>query len=207
MIKSKKDYFFYKEADRILSGREERTLCNRLKLFLVPDPVGEFMRLLRAVEYYQNCPTGIFGKLKLHYFKYRFRKISLKLSFSIPANIFGPGLFIPHYGTITINSRACVGANCVLHTCVCITAKEQIIIGDNVYISTGSIIAGNIEINDNVTVGANSLVNKSFNETNVLIGGSPAKVIMERKAWFLEDGKDYEQRIIEINELKNKLYK
>jgi len=206
MIKSKKDYFFYREADRIISGRAKKTFTGLLKLFLVPDHIGAFMGYLRAVEYYTNCNTGILGKLKLHYFKNRFRKTSLQLGFSIPPNCFGAGLFIPHYGTIVINSKARVGANCVLHTCVCITAKDSISAGDNVYFSTGVILAGNIEIKDNITIGANSLVNKNVDETNVLIGGSPAKVIRERKAWFLEDGKEYEQRVNEINKLKTRLY-
>ena len=207
MIKNKTDYFFYKEADRIISGRVPKSFLVRLKLLLVPDPIGKFMCLLRAVEYYDNCSTGIAGKLKGKFYKQQFRKTSLKLGFSIPPNVFGPGLFIPHYGTIVINAKARVGANCVLHTSTCITAKEGINIGDNFYFSTGSILAGNIQLNDSVTVGANSLVNKSFTETNVLIGGSPAKVLRERKAWFLEDGNEYEQRVNKINELKMSLYK
>lgn len=207
MIKNRKDYFFYKEADRIISGRIKKTFRARIKLFFVPDHIGKFMGLLRAVEYYQNCGSGMLGKFILQYYKHRFRVLSLKLGFNIPPNVFGPGLFIPHYGTIVINHKAKAGANCVLHTCVCITAKERISIGDNAYFSTGAILAGNIEIKDSVTIGANSLVNKNVEESNVLVGGSPAKVVRARKAWFLEDGERFEQRVNEINELKNDLYK
>jgi len=206
MIRNKKDYFFYKEADRIISGREKKTLSSRLKLLLAPDPIGKFMRLLRTVEYYENCGSGLLDKLIGKYYRSRFNRISLKLGFSIPANVFGPGLLIPHYGTIVINAKVRVGANCVVHTCVCLTAKEGIKMGDNVYLSTGVIVAGNVDINDNITVSGNSFVNKSFTEKNLLIGGSPAKVLRERKAWFLEDGIQYEQRVNEINQLKTKLY-
>ena len=207
MIKNKIDYFFYKEADRIIAGRERKTPLVRLKLFFNPDYIGQFLELLRKVEYYQNCSTGMLGKLKTNYFKYKFYKISLKLGFSIPPNVFGPGLTIPHYGTIVINRNAKVGANCVLHTSTCINVKETVTLGDNTYISTGVIIAGNVQLKDSVTISANSFLNKSIEGTNILIGGTPAKYLKERKAWYLEDGNEYEQRIGVISELKKKLYK
>lgn len=206
MIKNKIDYYFYKEADRIIAGREKETLTVRIKLLLMPDHIGRFLKILRKVEYYQNCSAGIWGKLKTNYYKYKFYKISLKLGFTIPPNVFGPGLFIPHYGTIVINKNANVGANCVLHTSTCINVKEVVSLGDNVYISTGVIIAGNVKIEDNVTISANSFVNKNVEGTNILIGGTPAKVVKERKAWYFEDGQEYEKRVVRINELKTKMY-
>jgi len=206
MIKNKTDYIFYRESDRIISGRNKKTFFDGIKLFFIPDSISDFMTLLRTVEYYENCSKNILDKIKSKYFKHKFRKKSLQLGFSIPPNVFGPGLFIPHYGTIVINSKATVGANCVLHTSTCITAKDYIEMGNNVYISTGAIIAGNLKINDNVTIGANSLLNKSFNETDVLLAGSPATIIKKRKAWYLEDGVQYENRVNEIMELKKKLY-
>lgn len=207
MIKSKTDYYFYKEADRIISGREKRTLLLQLKLFFLPDHIWSFLILLRKTEYHLNCGKGMLGKLKANYFKYRFYKLSLKLGFSIPPNVFGPGLTIPHYGTIVINRKATVGANCVLHTSTCINVKEQVNLGDNTYISTGVIIAGNVVLGDSVTISANSFVNKNIEGTNILVGGSPAKVIKERKAWYLEDGDEYAERMGIINQLKNTLYK
>ncbi|MGG9964359.1 hypothetical protein [Ferruginibacter sp. SUN106] len=207
MIQNKTDYYFYKEADRIISGRPKKTLATRLKGIFNPDHIGNFLILLRATEYHLNCSSGISGKLKANYYKYRLYKLSLKLGFSIPPNVFGPGLTIPHYGTIVINRLAKVGANCVLHTSTCINVKQQVNLGDNTYISTGVIIAGNVDISDSVTISANSFVNKSIEGKNLLVGGSPAKIIKERKAWYLEDGNEYEERINIINELKRTLYK
>lgn len=50
------------------------------------------------------------------------------------------------------------------------------VIGDNCYIGTGAKIFGNITIGDNVKIGANAVVNKSFG-SNVTIAGIPARVV------------------------------
>jgi len=207
MIRNKTDYFFYKEADRIIAGRPKRTLAVRLKSIFNPDHIGRFLILLRALEYHQNCSTGAWGRLKINYYKYKLLHAGIKLGFSIPPNVFGPGLTIPHYGTIVINRNAIVGANCVLHTSTCINVKERVYLGDNTYISTGVIIAGNVELGESVTISANSFVNKNVEGSNLLIGGTPAKILKQRKAWYLEDGKEYEERVTVINELKKNLYK
>jgi serine O-acetyltransferase len=206
MIQSKRDLIFYKEADRIISGRAKKSIAGRIKGIIAPDHIQNFLILLRTVEYYRNCRKGIIGKLFETYFFYRFNRISVKLGFSIPPNVFGPGLFIPHYGTIVINSNAKVGANCVLHTCVCIAGNDEKIIGDNVYFSTGSVVSGKTRLSDNVTISVNSLVNKSFEIDNILLGGTPAKVLKERKPWYIEDGPTYINRVNEINKLKHNIY-
>jgi acetyltransferase-like isoleucine patch superfamily enzyme len=53
---------------------------------------------------------------------------------------------------------------------------ENIVIGKNCWLGFGSVILPGVVLGDNVTVGANSVVTKSF-ESNVVIGGIPAKVI------------------------------
>jgi len=105
----------------------------------------------------------------------------LKLGFTIPINVFGPGLSIAHYGTIVVSQHASVGANCRLHAGVNIGAsagqKGAPEIGNNVYIGPGAIIFGNIKIADGVSIGANATVNKSFETNNVVVAGTPARVV------------------------------
>ena len=50
------------------------------------------------------------------------------------------------------------------------------IIGDNCIISSGAKIIGGITLGDNVVVGANAVVTKSF-PSNTVIAGVPAKII------------------------------
>jgi serine O-acetyltransferase len=110
-----------------------------------------------------------------------FHKYSVKLGFSIPLNVFGPGLSIAHYGTIVVSDAAKVGKNCRIHEGVNIGATNGSFkapeIGDNVFIGTGAKIIGDITIADDVAIGANAVVVKSILEKGVTYGGVPAKKI------------------------------
>ena len=108
------------------------------------------------------------------------------MGFSIGYNVFGYGLFIPHYGTIVVGGTNKIGNYAVLHTSICISdnGKE---IGDAFYCATGVKMTSKLTLGNNISVGANSLVNKSFITNNVLIGGVPAKVIKEEAPWYIRD--------------------
>ena len=54
---------------------------------------------------------------------------------------------------------------------------DAIIIGRNCWIGAGSVILSGVVLGDKTIVGANSVVNKSFDEGNVVIAGVPAKII------------------------------
>lgn len=84
-------------------------------------------------------------------------------------------------GTV-IHFNAKIGDNCTIAQNVTIGRnigdKNVPVIGNNVYIGTGSVVFGEITIGDNVLIGANSLVNKSV-EGNKIVAGNPFKVIRE----------------------------
>ncbi len=107
--------------------------------------------------------------------------MNANLGFSIPINVFGPGLRIAHRGTIVINKNARTGDNCRIHACTNIGSNLDEVsapqIGNNMYIGPGAKIFGNVVIADNITIGANSVVNKSFCEKSISIAGIPAKKI------------------------------
>ena len=175
MINSYEDYKRYLQADRIALGVRSRWA-------VFTDEILQFQCQLRKVEFLTNCKKSSARRFLA---VYRFRKISIKLGFSIPINVFGPGLAILHYGTIVVNSGVRVGSNCRIHTGVNIGAQlgkgtEVPRIGNNCYIGPGAKLFGAIEIGDNTAIGANAVVNKSFPEGNVTLGGIPAKVISEK---------------------------
>jgi serine O-acetyltransferase len=183
MITSKKEYHYYLEQDALARGIKKQGLKSRLKMILVPNPTWIFQKRLRKLEYYTNCKDDLLSRIYIHYLRFRFNKLSIKLGYSIPPNVFGPGLCIIHYGTIVVNSRARIGKNCRMEVCVNIGASggkpEAPQIGDNVYIAPGVKIYGDITIGNNIAIGANSSVNKSFTENGILLAGSPAKKIKE----------------------------
>lgn len=178
MIKTKQHYHSYLKADKVALGRTGK------KPFFT-DNIWKFERLLRKVEYYHNCKRSILWKPYVLFLKWRYHLMSVKLGFTIPKNVFGPGLSIAHIGTIVVNNNTRVGANCRLHTCVNIGTKAGHSslapkIGNNVYIGPGAKLFGDIEIADGIAIGANSVVNKSFLEPNISIAGIPAKKISDK---------------------------
>lgn len=184
MIKSRQDYIDYLKQDALARGEiYAYSLKLKIKSFVAPVHTWVFQKRLRKLEYYLNCKNDPISKLYLKILWLRFKKISLKLGYSIPPNVFGPGLCILHYGTIVVNSKAKIGKNCRVEVCVNIGASggnpAAPQIGDNVYIAPGVKIYGDISIANNIAIGANSTVNKSFEEENILIAGSPAKRIKE----------------------------
>lgn len=156
-----------------------RNLIEAIKDFFFPNAIA-YLYYLRHVEYYRNVPS-LCGNILLPYFTFMFRRAGRQLGYSIGVNSCGPGLSLPHYGTIIISAEARLGANCRVHACVNIGAsagrKEAPIIGDNVYIGPSCVLFGDIHIANNVTIGANATVNKSFEQENVVIAGTPAIIV------------------------------
>lgn len=60
--------------------------------------------------------------------------------------------------------------------------KQDVIIGDNVWIGNGAIILKGVTIGDNVVIGAGSIVTKDI-PANCIAAGNPAKVIKKIKRW------------------------
>lgn len=205
MIKTKKELDFYIKADRIMRGLPLKpSLKEKLLSYFNGGDIIDFQRLMRKYSYYSNISNpNIIQKIKCNYYHYLYKKISLRLNFSIGPDVFGYGLLIPHYGTIVINSKARVGNFAVVHTCTNIAGKK--IMGDALYLATGSQIVGDITIGDNVSVAANSLVNKDC-DGNTLVGGVPSRVLRDNyPAWYIRDGKTFEERVNRVERLRKEM--
>lgn len=62
-------------------------------------------------------------------------------------------------------------------------APQDIIVGDNVWIGTRTVILKGSTIPSNSVIGACSLINKKFDKENTIIVGNPAKVVKENIFW------------------------
>jgi len=185
VIKSKDDYLFYLEADKIALLRNYKGALARS--YLRRNLVWKFQRLLREVEYLGNCGQGLLSRISYLRALHAFEDLSVKLGFTIPCNVFGPGLSIAHRGTIVVHSDSKIGENCRIHHGVTIGSGRLIpndspLIGNNVFIGAGAIIVGAITIADGVAIGANSYVDKSILEPNITIAGCPAKKISNKSS-------------------------
>lgn len=174
MIRTRKDLDWYLKCDRIAMQKKNK-----------PRPWNDtyyFLWVLRHYEYWNN-QTGIIARFFALVWHVRYKRISMKCGFTIPINIIGPGLCLPHYGTIVVSSNAVIGKNCKIHAGVNIGAtsgnSEAKTIGDNVYIGPGVKIIGGGYIANRVVVGANAVVLGDIKEEGITVAGIPAKKISD----------------------------
>lgn len=170
MIKNKKDYYEYLEADRIAN------LKRRKYPLPVIDIVWKQLIILRRSEYHLNCMRDSFIKTIIcGYDKFVLNKLALKTGIQISPNCFGKGLTIYHHGLVVCNATVKAGDYVTLQMGINIAA--DVTIGDNVYIAPGVKIAKGVSIPDNCIIGYNSVVTKSLLEPNSTYVGIPAKKI------------------------------
>lgn len=181
MIDSKEKYRHYLRADKKALGIQKH------KPSIIGDEIWKFEVLLRKAEYYKNTMgKNLLKKILYAVTMYRFHKLRVKLGFSIPLNVFGPGLSIAHRGTIVVNGNAKIGKNCRIQECTTIGAtngeSSAPVLGDNIFIGSGARIIGNIKIADDIAIGANAVVNKNFDTSGITIAGVPAKKVSDNNS-------------------------
>jgi serine O-acetyltransferase len=151
-----------------------------LKGLLIPGFHYTFIFRLNK-KYSKNKLFSIFLRLYL-------RKLSFKYGFQIPISTkIGEGLYLGHFGPIIINEKAIIGRNCNIAHCTTIGQtnrgkdKGTPIIGDFVWIGTGSVIVGKIIIGNNVLIAPNTYVNQDI-PSNSIVVGNPIRIINNPKA-------------------------
>lgn len=145
--------------------------------------VFRYLKNLRKYEYTINCLKGhsIIGNVIYILRKFYWRRLSIKYNLLLPPNVIGPGFRIAHIvgGGIIVNCRS-IGRNCSVNAGVIIGnngGQDRIAtIGNNVSISIGAKIIGNVIIGNNVIVAPNSVVVKDVPD-NCVVSGIPAKII------------------------------
>lgn len=175
MITSRHEYLQYRRADIAAYGLQRVTLYDWLRIDQL-----RFQLRLRRLEYLTNCRRWrLLSRAVLEVMNHR---LAVRLGFTIPKNVFGPGLCLVHRGTVVVSPQARVGANCRLHPSTSIGEYNGApTIGDFVYIGPGAKLYGPITIGRNVAVGANAVVNSSFGD-NCTVGGIPASVLSQNGA-------------------------
>ena len=204
MIRSRKELSFFLKADRMMNrGQWYPQFKDFFKELILPDNIMRFLSAMRHVDYYTNS-SGIFNKLMKFVWSWRYQRLSLKLGFSIGPCVFGYGLVIHHYGTIIVGRSNRIGNYAVLHTSTCIVEKRSII-GDGLFMSTGAVISNQVSLGDSVTIGVNSVVCKSINQSNILLTGAPAEIKKDSQAWYLREGDLFTKRFESVETLKASL--
>lgn len=141
------------------------------------NPGFHYMYYLRKASKYKR-----FSLLGI-YFGLIVKRLSYKYGFQIPVSTsIGEGFYIGHFGTIVINKDAIIGKHCNISHLTTIGQANRgknkgcPTLGNNVWIGTGSVIAGKITIGNNVLIAPNSFVNFDVPDKSLVIG-NPAKII------------------------------
>lgn len=174
MIRTKEDLRRYMEADKRMleRGGSSRSCGLRLEVRAAAAPVGVLAQPA------QDAPHHVLGQVSL----------AMAGAHGNSDWVLNPaqrGLSIARVGPIVVSPYARIGRNCRIHVGVNIGTRAGVpdgapTIGDDVYIGPGAKLFGRIEVADRIAVGANAVVNKSFGEPGISIGGVPAKKISDK---------------------------
>lgn len=193
MITSKQDLYFYIASDMKRNiNIEHMSIKNRLKhwygLYVGRDSDLAFnlLKSLRLLEYAQNClrPKSVWGRCLYRYYLTRFNRLSYRYGVRLFPNTIGYGLRLPHIvgGGIILNCKS-MGNNCVVNCDVVVgnkkTQDDKPMIGNNVNITTGCRLVGNIHVGDGSMVAPNSVVVNDV-PSDVIVSGIPAKFLKSK---------------------------
>ncbi|MBO9198817.1 MULTISPECIES: serine O-acetyltransferase [Niastella] len=138
--------------------------------------------LRKCARHKKYSLPGIFFRMLYQRYKYKY-------GFQIPITTkIGKGLYLGHFGMIVVNGKAIIGDNCNLEHGVTIgqtnrgKMKGSPVIGNNVWIGTGSVLVGNINIGDNVLIAPNSYINSDIPANSLVLSNRALEIIPKENA-------------------------
>lgn len=152
-----------------------------------------YLKTLRRLEYLEykientHNPFLKIIFLCAHYLlKQKWMRLGLKTNLDIGVNSVEEGILIFHNANgIVINENSHIGRDCTFHGNNCIgndgiDIRKAPKIGNNVHFGVGASVLGDVTIADGIWIAAGAVVVSSFLESNIIIGGIPAKKIKSR---------------------------
>lgn len=145
-----------------------------------------YLRKTEKIEFEYNHAKGllrILKKMLYLYYREKLFKLGQMYNLEIGLNSCGGGLKIWHTaGGVVINKNARIGKNLTLHGCNCIgndgiNPKLAPKMGDNIHMGFGSCVLGDVTIADGIWIAAGAVVVSSFEESNIVVAGVPARKI------------------------------
>lgn len=164
---------YIKEQIKLIK-KNDPAINSNLEVFLYP--------CFKVLIYYK---IAHFFYIRKHYFIARFLSERAKRKTGIeihPGAVIGKNLFIDHGTGIVIGETTIIKDNVTIYHGVTLggrgldKGKRHPTIGNNVIIGCGAKILGNINIGDNVKIGANAVVLKDVID-NATIVGIPGKIV------------------------------
>src|SRR4051794_31304846 len=145
IVRSAADLRAWVRADLAAYELRDASVVQVLRRFAA-EPQLRWQLCLRVVELLLNRASSRPGRVLAGLARWRVQQAGVRLGFTIPPNVFGPGLKLPHWGTIVISPEAVVGRGCVVHPGVTIGLNHGRAprLGDDVYLGPGAKIIGGV---------------------------------------------------------------
>lgn len=147
------------------------TLTDLIKHYIT-NPGFKYMYNHRKCNYYRDKNT-----IKFLFYRINLNRLKFKYGYEISVNSkIGEGFYIGHLGPIIINLNAKLGKNINISSGVTIgqqnrgTKKGFPTINDNVWIGANSIIVGGITIGENVLIAPGTYVNFDVPNNSIVLG-------------------------------------
>lgn len=150
--------------------------------------------IMKAIFSTNHCFRYLFWlrlSAHLHFgiIRYIHHRLSIKYNIQIPSKTrIGYGLYIGHGVGIVINGDTTIGNNVNISQFLTIGTNHRTpaIIGDNVYIGPGVCIVEDVNIGNDVTIGAGSVVTRDI-PSNTTVAGVPAKAIGKNHPEYIQN--------------------
>lgn len=178
-IKTKNTLKLYIREDAKANG-VRRGFSYWIKLFYgnIPACVFRYLKSLRKYEYYTNIKSPL-----AYWYRFYNRRLGLKYNLSLPINVIGYGLRIPHIeGGVIVNAKH-VGNYCELNSGVLLGWNnhhtEVPIIEDYVRLTPGCMVLGHVKVGCHTVVMPNSVVIHDIPKHSI-VAGNPAEIVGTR---------------------------
>ena len=190
MIQSKEDlrFFIREDKKRNLGSYKYGIIKYIVSVIYGTDGIKAFrlLKALRKLEYAKNVlrNQSLFGKMVYALRQWQYHRLEERYNIAIGTNMVGYGFKLPHIvgGGVIINCTS-MGNYCSANVGVVVGNNhrwdERPVIGDNVTLTMGCKVYGDIRIGNNVIVAPNSVVVKDVPD-NWVVSGIPAKVIKKK---------------------------
>lgn len=142
------------------------------------DAIFKYQKRLRKTEYYLNT-----GKKWMYYLSLvKLNRLRFKYGMKVRLNSCGKGLCIVHLGSIITNGDVGEDARLFVNSAIVSNGggEREPRLGNHVTLFTNAVVCGDVKIGNNNIIGANSVVTINFEESNIIIAGTPAKKIKNR---------------------------
>lgn len=184
MIKTREDLKRYLSEDKKRYGNVTSIL--RIIGHSEQYYIWKVIHSVRLLEYYKNNSEHLFHRIVYNILNIRHHRLMKSTGIYIFPNCFGPGIYIPHLGSIHVSGIAKIGKNCCLRPGTLIVSNlgvnnrnlRPITIGDNVEFSEGCKILCK-KIGNNVTIGPNAVVYKNVPDNSTVY--SPLSKIITKE--------------------------